>query len=117
MSAEDARVGDGDEGSESESGEIARVEDSGVAEPLTPALSQGEREKGQSGDSASEAKPAVEEALTSAASQEERAKSVKATHPSGEQFFRGGEELSDAEAEETARKQLERCGLLRKQRV
>jgi hypothetical protein len=39
-------------------------------------------------------------------------------HPAGEMFFRGSaEEVTDAEAEDMARKQLERSGLLRGQRV
>lgn len=37
-----------------------------------------------------------------------------AEHPSGESFFGGSKELSDADAERLAREQLERCGLLRK---
>lgn len=37
-----------------------------------------------------------------------------AVHPSGESFFGGEKELSDADAERLAREQLERCGLLRK---
>jgi hypothetical protein len=39
-------------------------------------------------------------------------------HPIGEAFFRGGEgELTDAEAEAVAQRQLARSGLLRGQRV
>jgi hypothetical protein len=42
----------------------------------------------------------------------------RAEHPSGEVFFSGeAGNLSDAEAEEMARQQLARCGLLRGQRV
>lgn len=37
-----------------------------------------------------------------------------AEHPSGESFFGGSKELTDADAERLAREQLERCGLLRK---
>lgn len=39
------------------------------------------------------------------------------THPLGHEFFHGTEELTDAEAETLATKQLERSGLLRGQRV
>lgn len=38
-------------------------------------------------------------------------------HPLGEAFFRGSEELTDAEAETLAQQQLARSGLLRGQRV
>jgi hypothetical protein len=43
---------------------------------------------------------------------------ARVEHPEGEVFFRGSaEEISDAEAEEIARGQLARSGLLRGQRV
>jgi hypothetical protein len=38
-------------------------------------------------------------------------------HPAGEAFFRGGDEMSEAQAEQLAREQLQRSGLLRGQRV
>jgi hypothetical protein len=42
---------------------------------------------------------------------------ARAGHPGGEAFFRGNGEISDQEAEEIARGQLARSGLLRGQRV
>jgi hypothetical protein len=60
---------------------------------------------------------AIEEALPEFLRQS-RARATRQEHPAGEAFFRGeAEEVSDAEAEEVARKQLERSGLLRGQRV
>src|SRR5262245_17412465 len=57
-------------------------------------------------------------AVTPALTEGEREKVVRAEHPEGEGFFRGSvEEMSDAEAEEIARGQLARSGLLRGQRV
>ena len=48
----------------------------------------------------------------------ERLPVVRAEHPGGEVFFSGEEgNLSDSEAEEVARQQLARSGLLRGQRV
>jgi hypothetical protein len=41
----------------------------------------------------------------------------RSEHPAGEAFFRGSDELSDAEADSIAREQLQRSGLLRGQRV
>jgi len=55
----------------------------------------------------------VEEALT-----QSREGVTRRQHPAGEVFFRGeAEQITDAEAEEVARRQLERSGLLRGQRV
>jgi hypothetical protein len=42
---------------------------------------------------------------------------ARPSHPVGETFFHGTEELTDAEAEALATKQLERSGLLRGQRA
>ncbi len=47
----------------------------------------------------------------------ERRNVARPSHPVGEAFFHGTEELTDAEAETLATKQLERSGLLRGQRV
>jgi len=59
----------------------------------------------------------IEEALPDSLKQS-RERATRQEHPAGEVFFRGSaEEVSDAEAEEVARKQLERSGLLRGQRV
>ena len=51
-------------------------------------------------------------------SEEERARVGRAEHPAGEVFFRGNvEEVTESEAEEIARRQLARSGLLRGQKV
>ena len=51
-------------------------------------------------------------------SQREREEAVRAEHPAGEVFFHGSvEEVTEGEAEEIARRQLARSGLLRGQKV
>ena len=60
---------------------------------------------------------AVEESLPEFL-QERRGEAARGEHPAGEVFFRGNaEEITDEQAEEMARGQLERSGLLRGQRV
>ena len=60
---------------------------------------------------------AVEESLPEFL-QEKRGEAARGEHPAGEVFFRGNaEEITDEQAEEMARGQLERSGLLRGQRV
>jgi hypothetical protein len=60
---------------------------------------------------------AVEEALPEFL-RPDRGEKLRAEHPAGEAYFLGDPtELSDAEAEEIARGQLARSGLLRGQRV
>jgi len=59
----------------------------------------------------------IEEVLPDSVKQG-REGATRQEHPAGEVFFRGSaEEVTDAEAEEIARRQLERSGLLRGQRV
>jgi hypothetical protein len=93
---------------------------------LTPALSQREREttaeEVRAEDGAGRAEigevlRAVEQALPEFLRQN-RERATRREHPAGEVFFRGSaDDVSDAEAEEAARKQLERSGLLRGQKV
>jgi len=60
---------------------------------------------------------AVEEALPDFL-RENRAETMRREHPAGDVFFRGNaEEITEEQAEEVARRQLERSGLLRGQRV
>jgi len=56
---------------------------------------------------------AVEESLPEFL-REKRGEAARSEHPAGEVFFRGNaEEITDEQAEEIARRQLERSGLLR----
>ena len=58
------------------------------------------------------------ESIVPEVSENERREAVRVEHPEGQGFFRGSvEEMSDAEAEEIARGQLARSGLLKGQRV
>src|SRR5262245_40000274 len=60
---------------------------------------------------------AVEESLPEFL-RENRAEAARGEHPAGEVFFRGNaEEITEEQAEEVARAQLARSGLLRGQRV
>jgi hypothetical protein len=76
-----------------------------------------EQEKEEDQDQEQEQEKEQEEALKDVLGRE-REEAVRAEHPEGEVFFGGNaEEIAEVEAEEMARGQLARSGLLRGQRV